>query len=78
MQIESIDGDIAIVGMGNTRLRISIALLENPAVNDYVLVHAGFAIRRIDEAEAEETVRLLNELVEFSESRIPGLGSRVS
>lgn len=69
MQIESIDGDIAIVDAGGTRLRISVALLENPAVNDYVLVHAGFAIRQIDQAEAEETVKLLNELVKASKSR---------
>ena len=62
MQIESIDGETAVVGVAGTRREASVALLENPAVGDYVLVHAGFAIRTIDETEAQETARLLNEL----------------
>ena len=62
MQIESIEGDMAVVGVAGTRREASVALLEGAAVGDYVLVHAGFAIRRIDETEALETARLLNEL----------------
>lgn len=46
-----------------TRLQISTALLpEAPKVGDYVITHAGFAIRRMDLAEAEETLALLREM----------------
>lgn len=46
-----------------TRLQISTALLpEIPAVGDYVITHAGFAIRRMEPAEAEETLALLREM----------------
>ncbi len=46
-----------------TRLQISTALLpEAPAVGDYVITHAGFAIRRMEQAEAEETLALLREM----------------
>lgn len=66
MRIESIDGDMAVVELSGTRRRISVALLEEPGVGNYVLVHAGFAIKQIDEQEAAETVRLLNELASFA------------
>ena len=46
-----------------TRLQISIALLpEAPKVGDYVIAHAGFAIQRMDLAEAEETLALLRDV----------------
>lgn len=46
-----------------TRLQISTALLpEPPAIGDYVITHAGFAIRRMDLAEAEETLALLRDM----------------
>lgn len=66
MQIESVNGDMAIVGAAGTRREASIALLDKVGVGDYVLVHAGFAIRVIDQSEAEETARLLNELAEHA------------
>lgn len=65
MQIESIDGDMGVVNVGGTRRNISVAFLDNPAVGDYVLVHAGFAIQRIDEKQAEETINLLNKMAEL-------------
>ena len=66
MQVESIDGDMAIVAVAGTRREASVSLLDKVEVGDYVLVHAGFAIRVLDEAEAEETARLLNELAEHA------------
>ena len=51
-----------------TRLRISTALLpQEPQVGDYVLVHAGFAIDRIDQAEAEDTLLLLRQMAGMQE-----------
>ncbi len=53
-----------------TRLQISTALLpETPAIGDYVITHAGFAIRRMDLAEAEETLELLREMAAAIQGR---------
>lgn len=62
MRIESIEGDFAIVETASARRRISVTLLEAPRINDYVLVHAGFAIQKIDERLAQETIELLNKM----------------
>ncbi len=54
------------VGEGDVLLDISIILLpEPPAVGDYVVVHAGFAISRLDPADAEETLKILREMAEY-------------
>lgn len=66
MKIESIANDAAVVNVGGTRQNVNIAFLDDVAEGDYVLVHAGFAINKIDEGEAKETIRLLNQLAGFS------------
>ena len=53
--------DIAVVSLDGVRKEISVALIENPAVGDYVLVHVGYALSRIDPAEAERTLQLLRD-----------------
>jgi hydrogenase expression/formation protein HypC len=60
-RIESIDGDRAQADIRGLKRRIGLALLPDARVGEYVLLHAGFAIQRIDEREAEETYRLLEE-----------------
>ena len=62
MQIESIEGDMAEVCIADTRRSISVALLDTPKIGEYVLVHAGFAIHKINEEEAAETIKLLNKM----------------
>ncbi|NMC48835.1 MAG: HypC/HybG/HupF family hydrogenase formation chaperone [Desulfovibrio sp.] len=48
------------LGEGQSLIRASLMLLpESPALGDYLMVHAGFALRVMDPAEAEETLRLL-------------------
>ncbi|WP_065754129.1 HypC/HybG/HupF family hydrogenase formation chaperone [Bradyrhizobium paxllaeri] len=54
--------DLAIVSIDSIRKEISIALIDDLAVGDYVLVHVGYALARIDPAEAEHTLQLLHEL----------------
>jgi len=71
MQIEFIDSQMATVNVGGTRRDVSIAFIDDAAVGDYVLVHAGFAIKKIDEREAEETVRLLNKLAGHARNENP-------
>jgi hydrogenase expression/formation protein HypC len=50
------------VDFGGITREISLAYLPDVQVNDYVIVHAGFAISQLDEEEAHETLRLLAEL----------------
>ncbi len=66
-RVVEVDGDIAKVDFGHGVLRkVSLALVD-AKVGDYVLVHAGYAIQVIDEKEAMETLRILEEILRFSE-----------
>jgi hydrogenase expression/formation protein HypC len=62
MQIVEIEGDLGKVDVGGTSREVGLQLIESPAVGDYVLVHAGFAIQKIDEDEAHETLALFDEM----------------
>lgn len=62
MRVVSIDGGYAQVESDGVRRRVGLALLPEAEVGDEVLIHAGYAISRIDPDEAEETRRLLREL----------------
>ena len=53
------DGDMALVTIEGIRKRISTALLDEVAVNDYVLVHVGYALHKVSEAEAARTLKLM-------------------
>jgi len=48
--------------VGGVRTRVSASLIDEVAIGDYVIVHAGFAIARLDVAEAEKTLALFEEL----------------
>ncbi len=56
------DGASATVDLGGVQKDISTALLEDLLVGDYVILHAGFALSRLDPDEAERTLALLEEL----------------
>lgn len=59
--IIEIKGTVAKVDVAGAKKEVSLALMENVKNGDYVIVHAGFAIEKIDEAKAEETLRLIAE-----------------
>ncbi len=62
MRVVSIEGTDAVAEIDGVRRAASLMVLdEEVQVGDYVIVHAGFAIARLDEAEAEETLRLMRE-----------------
>jgi hydrogenase expression/formation protein HypC len=63
-QIRSIDGHEAEVEIGGVGRIISLWLTPEAQVGDYVYVHTGYAISVVDEAEALESLRLLQELAE--------------
>jgi hydrogenase expression/formation protein HypC len=54
--------DMAIVDLGGVRKRISIALVPEVQIGDYVIVHVGYAIGMLDIEEAEATLKLFAEL----------------
>ncbi len=60
--VELLEHDQALVEVGGVRNRISLLLVENVAVGDYVIVHVGFAITRLDAEEAEKTLELFAEI----------------
>ena len=63
MKIISRDGDDIVAEVDGVQKEANIMLLgEEVAVGDYVIVHAGFAISRLDEAYAEETIRMMKEI----------------
>ncbi|MCC7221293.1 MAG: HypC/HybG/HupF family hydrogenase formation chaperone [Candidatus Contendobacter sp.] len=59
--VEMVDDEHAVVDMSGVRKLISIALLDELAVGDYVIVHVGYALSRLDPEEAAETLRLFSE-----------------
>ena len=61
-KIKSIEGHLAEVEVGGISRTVSVQLTPEARKDDYVLVHAGFAIHIIDEEEARETARLFEEL----------------
>ncbi|MBM3281779.1 MAG: HypC/HybG/HupF family hydrogenase formation chaperone [Candidatus Diapherotrites archaeon] len=61
-KIVSIDGKHAIVDFGGIRRKADISFIENPAVGEYLLVHVGFGIQKVDAEVARETYRLLAEV----------------
>ncbi len=63
--ITSIEGTTARAEIGGVERTISLALTPEAQVGDYVLIHTGFAIGVVDEEEAQETLRLFEELAEF-------------
>ena len=66
VRIVSIDRDEAETEIAGVRRRVSIALTPEAKVGDYVLLHTGYAIGVLDEAEAEETLRLLEEIASLT------------
>ena len=56
------EGNLATVDILGVTREISVDLTPQVQVGDYVLVHAGFAIQRVEEQDAHETLRLLAEL----------------
>lgn len=57
-KIIEVEGDKALVEFGGASRKISIAMLPDAKVGDYVIVHAGYAISKVDEREALEELEL--------------------
>ncbi|MBA7526830.1 Hydrogenase maturation factor HypC [subsurface metagenome] len=65
-RIEEIEGDMATAEIMAVRRKISIVLVPEIKVGEYVMIHAGFAINPIDEEAAKETEEILKEVLKYS------------
>jgi len=61
-KVVRIEGQEATVAIGSVEYQSSLLLMDDVKVGDYILLHAGFVIEKIDPAEAEETTRLFNQI----------------
>jgi hydrogenase expression/formation protein HypC len=66
-QVISIEGDLASVSVGGTILNANLNLVEDIKVGDYILLHTGFALQKIDEEEALETLKIFEEFGELNQ-----------
>ena len=58
IEFEEKNGVVEIEGV---KRNVNLSFIEDPKIGDYLIVHAGFAIQRLDEEEAEENIRLMKE-----------------
>ena len=61
-RVLKIESNLAIVDMAGVKREADIRMVSNVRVGEYVLIHAGFAIEKIGEKEAEETLQLFREM----------------
>ena len=66
-KIIRIDGDMGTVDVDGVKREVSLLMLEEPQIGEYVIVHAGFAIHKIDETAAKESLQILKETLAFVE-----------
>ena len=64
--VELLPDQMAKVSLDGVIKTVSVALLDEVAQGDYVILHVGYALARIDEEEALETLKLLNEAGGFA------------
>lgn len=60
-KIVKIENNVATIDVDGVQREASLLLVENPRIGDYVIVHAGFAINKINEEDALESLKLLKE-----------------
>lgn len=59
-----LDNQRAMVNVGGIEREISVALLEEVSVDEYVIIHVGYALTRLDEQEAQKTLTLFAQMAE--------------
>ncbi|MGE5189027.1 MAG: HypC/HybG/HupF family hydrogenase formation chaperone [Gemmatimonadota bacterium] len=62
VKVIEVRGETAMVDVGGAGREVSLLLLTDVAAGDWVILHAGFAIQKLDEEEAAKTLALLREL----------------
>lgn len=64
MQVKAIEKDMAVCEIDGVQREASLMMIDDVQVGDYVLIHAGFAIEKIDEQEANLTLQALREALD--------------
>jgi len=64
--LEASDG-VAVVELGGVRREVSLMLIDDASVGEWVIIHAGFAIEKLSEEAAEQTLALFREIAESDE-----------
>jgi hydrogenase expression/formation protein HypC len=66
--IEVDESNLGRIDYLGTKVKSNFALLEGVKVGDWVIVHAGYAISKLDEEEAQETLSLIREFMQFEQN----------
>lgn len=66
-KILSVEGQTARASVGGTIINVGLHMVEDIKAGDYVLVHTGFALQKISDEEAQETLKLIKELEDVSQ-----------
>jgi hydrogenase expression/formation protein HypC len=69
--VECLPGEMALVDAGGVRKEVSLALVDGVHPGDYVILHVGYALNRLDPDEAERTLRLFAEMGELAAEDAP-------
>ena len=62
MKVVKIEGSEGVVASGGLRRKVNLSFMSGLKTGDYVLVHAGFAIEKVNEKEAAKTLRMLRQI----------------
>ena len=65
MQVKTIENEVAICEIDGVQREASLMMLDDVRIGDYVLIHAGFAIEKIDDDEAQLTLKALREALDM-------------
>jgi hydrogenase expression/formation protein HypC len=71
MRVVAVEGPTGMVELGGVEQQVNFSLLPDVTPGEYVIVHAGFALERLDENEARRTIELINELTGDDQSPEP-------
>ncbi len=70
MKLIKREGDMGVVELGGVTREISLMMMPDAQVGEYVIVHAGFAIQRLDEEEAKLTLELFRQMGDYPEEEL--------
>ncbi|MBU8920256.1 MAG: HypC/HybG/HupF family hydrogenase formation chaperone [Bacteroidales bacterium] len=75
MRIMEMEGDKAVVEAGGIRKEVRLDLIDSAEMGDYVLIHTGYAIEKLDKTEALETLELIKQVYRAGMTHDPESGS---
>lgn len=65
-KVETIEDDMAVVSVGGTKYKASLQMLDDVKIGDYILMHTGFAIQKLNPEEAAESLKVFEEFEELN------------